>query len=104
MSNYAFQLGGARLEARASGALFWADQNLLVVSDLHLGKAQRLARRGGALLPPYETQATLARLEAELQATGAARVICLGDSFDAINCLLAPTLRMPSWWPIPVRW
>lgn len=85
MSNYAFQLGGARLEARASGALFWADQNLLVVSDLHLGKAQRLARRGGALLPPYETQATLARLEAELQATGAARVICLGDSFDDLT-------------------
>lgn len=85
MSHYAFQLGGARLEARASGALFWADQNLLVVSDLHLGKAQRLARRGGALLPPYETQATLARLEAEVQASGAARVICLGDSFDDLT-------------------
>ncbi|MBL8562492.1 MAG: ligase-associated DNA damage response endonuclease PdeM [Gemmobacter sp.] len=85
MSSHAFDLGGARLEARASGALFWADQGLLVVSDLHFGKAQRLARRGGALLPPYETQATLARLEAELQATGAAQVICLGDSFDDLT-------------------
>ncbi|HRK41937.1 MAG TPA: ligase-associated DNA damage response endonuclease PdeM [Gemmobacter sp.] len=85
MSSYAFDLGGARLEARASGALWWADLHLLVVSDLHFGKAQRLARRGGALLPPYETQATLARLEAEVEATGAAKVICLGDSFDDLT-------------------
>ena len=85
MTAYAFDLGGAQVEARPSGALWWADQRLLVVSDLHFGKAQRLARRGGALLPPYETQATLARLEAEVQATGAAGVICLGDSFDDLT-------------------
>lgn len=85
MSGYAFTLGAARLEARASGALWWADQQLLVVSDLHLGKSQRLARRGGALLPPYETPATLARLEAELAATQARRVVCLGDSFDDVT-------------------
>jgi DNA ligase-associated metallophosphoesterase len=71
-----------RLEARPSGALFWPKMRLLVVSDLHLGKSERMARRGGALLPPYETRETLERLDGELEATGAQQVVCLGDSFD----------------------
>lgn len=55
---------------------------MLVVSDLHLGKAERIARRGGTALPPYETRDTLDRLSAALDVTNAAQVICLGDSFD----------------------
>lgn len=70
------------LSPRPSGALYWPEQRLLCVSDLHLGKSERMARRGGTLLPPYETQETLARLDTELEATKAERVICLGDSFD----------------------
>ena len=56
----------------ASGALYLAGPSaLLCVSDLHFGKSERLARRGGALLPPYETRETLARLDADLEATAA---------------------------------
>jgi len=79
---YRFSLATADLVALPSGALHWPAQNLLVVSDLHFGKAERLARRGGALLPPFETRETLSRLDADLNATAARRVICLGDSFD----------------------
>ena len=68
--------------ARPSGALFWPERNALIVADLHLGKSGRVARHGGALLPPFETRATLERLAAELHDTGAASLICLGDSFD----------------------
>ena len=75
-------MAGARLLALPSGALWWADQRLLVVSDLHLGKSERFARRGGAMLPPYETQDTLHRLERDIRTTKAQTVICLGDSFD----------------------
>lgn len=82
---YHFTLADARLTAMPSGALFWADQSVLVVSDLHFGKSERLARRGGALLPPYETRATLARLDADIEATQPAQVICLGDSFDDLD-------------------
>jgi DNA ligase-associated metallophosphoesterase len=71
--------------ARPSGALWLPAAGLLVVSDLHLGKAERLARRGGALLPPYETAETLARLAAEVDALGPATVLCLGDSFDDLR-------------------
>jgi DNA ligase-associated metallophosphoesterase len=34
------------------------------------------------LLPPYETRATLQKLDTDIEATGARRVLCLGDSFD----------------------
>ncbi|MGP3697761.1 ligase-associated DNA damage response endonuclease PdeM [Rhodobacter sp. NSM] len=84
MNGHAFTLSGVRLSALPSGALWWPEEGLLCVADLHLGKAERLARRGGALLPPYETQATLARLDADLEATGASSVLCLGDSFDDV--------------------
>jgi DNA ligase-associated metallophosphoesterase len=68
--------------ARPSGALWAPAQGALVVADLHLGKTERMARRGGALLPPYEVVETLARLEAEVAALSPAVVACLGDSFD----------------------
>lgn len=82
---YSFRLGPAELQALPSGALAWPDEHLLVVSDLHFGKSERLARRGGALLPPYDTSATLARLDADLEAIRPRHVICLGDSFDDLT-------------------
>lgn len=82
MSHYAFSFQGQTLHALASGTLFWPEQSLLCVSDLHFGKAQRYARQGGGALPPYETQDTLLRLEADITATGAHTLVCLGDSFD----------------------
>lgn len=77
-----FTLLGQHLTALPSGALHWPAPSLLCVSDLHFGKSIRLARRGGALLPPYEVTDTLARLDADIAATNPAKVICLGDSFD----------------------
>lgn len=85
--HHALTLAGETLHALPSGALHLPDHRTLVVSDLHLGKSERLARRGGALLPPYETRATLARLDAEIAALGPATVICLGDSFDDLAAL-----------------
>jgi len=82
MTSHAFTLACQPLLALASGALYWPAQGLLCVSDLHLGKSERLARRGGTLLPPYETRETLTRLDDVLAATGARHVVCLGDSFD----------------------
>jgi hypothetical protein len=91
MTMQALTLNGARLEARASGALWWPAERLLCVADLHLGKAERVARRGGALLPPYETAETLDRLADEIRALAPARVVCLGDSFDDDAAALALT-------------
>ncbi len=78
-------LAGALLELRPSGALFWADRGLLAVGDLHLGRAERMARLGAGLLPPYECRDTLDRLEAEIRALEPRLVICLGDNFDDLD-------------------
>ncbi|MEM7632846.1 MAG: ligase-associated DNA damage response endonuclease PdeM [Pseudomonadota bacterium] len=82
MNSVDFTFCGTVLTARPSGALFWETERTLVVSDLHLGKSERIARRGGVLLPPYDTVETLTRLTADVEATRPKTVICLGDSFD----------------------
>jgi uncharacterized protein len=82
MNSCGFDLAGERLGMLPSGAVWWPAQATLVVSDLHLGKAERIARRSGQMLPPYETCDTLDRLEADCAALAPGRVICLGDSFD----------------------
>ena len=85
MNGYAFSFAGLALVALPSGALFWPDERTLIVSDLHLGKSERMARRGGVLLPPYETRETLTRLSDDLDRTGAKSLIALGDSFDDLT-------------------
>ena len=82
MSGYGFEYHGLRLVARGSGALWWPEGRWLVVADLHLGKSERMARRGGPLLPPYEGRATLERLAAEVAALEPAAIVSLGDGFD----------------------
>lgn len=82
MSSHTFTFQNTTLTARPSGALWWEAGRILTVSDLHFGKSDRYARRNGALLPPYEIDDTLTRLEADIAQTDPGIVICLGDSFD----------------------
>jgi len=73
-------LVGVPLLADPRGALYWPEQGLLAVADLHLEKGSSFAARG-VLLPPYDSAATLAQL-ARLIASYAPRcVVALGDSF-----------------------
>ena len=82
MNKVDISLNGAVLSALPSGALWWPQERLVAVGDLHLGCAERTARKGGALLPPYETADTLDRLDAVLGQTRPRTVVLLGDSFD----------------------
>jgi uncharacterized protein len=75
---------GVILAADLSGALFWEEERLLVVSDLHLEKGSSFAARG-VLLPPYDTLATLGRLASVIARHDPAIVIALGDSFHDPN-------------------
>ncbi|TBW37152.1 ligase-associated DNA damage response endonuclease PdeM [Siculibacillus lacustris] len=75
-----FEVCGAQLTALPSGAAWWAREATLIVADLHFEKGSAFARRG-ALLPPHDTLATLARLAADVARTTPARVISLGDAF-----------------------
>ena len=82
MNSHAFTFCGTRCHALPSGALWLPDDGLLCVSDLHLGKSDRIARRSGVMLPPYDVQETLDKLANDIAATDPRQVICLGDSFD----------------------
>jgi DNA ligase-associated metallophosphoesterase len=73
-------VAGVSFVADLSGALFWEEERLLVVSDLHLEKGSSYAARG-VLLPPYDTVATLACLSAVIARHDPRTVIALGDSF-----------------------
>ncbi|WP_210530188.1 ligase-associated DNA damage response endonuclease PdeM [Rubellimicrobium arenae] len=80
--SYSFALNGTHCLALPSGALFVPSENLLCVSDLHMAKSERVARRRGLMLPPYETRATLDRLAQDIEAAKPTCVVALGDSFD----------------------
>jgi DNA ligase-associated metallophosphoesterase len=81
-----FSFAGHMLAALPQGALFWPARRALLVADLHFEKASWFARFG-QMLPPYDTIATLSALSALVDATGAAEIWCLGDSFhDAAGC------------------
>src|SRR4051812_25664856 len=90
----AVAIAGITLTADVSGALYWDEQSLLVVSDLHLEKGSSYAARG-VLLPPYDTAATLSRLASVVAYYDPRRVIALGDSFHdrAAHERLAPADR-----------
>ena len=75
-----FSLAGAELVAAASGALWWPEARVLAVADLHLEKGASFAARG-AMLPPYDTADTLARLNAAIDRWKPEVVVALGDSF-----------------------
>jgi len=89
MNTLEFNFADQTLTALGSGAVWWPAQGLLCVSDLHLGKSERVARRSGQVLPPYDSRDTLARLASDLDFSMATTVVCLGDSFDDLDASLA---------------
>jgi uncharacterized protein len=99
-------LAGVTLVADPAGASYWPEEHLLVVADLHLEKGSSLAARG-MLLPPYDTAATLARLDRLIARYAPRRVVALGDSFhdgkgperlaDSDRAALAGLQRMREW-------
>ena len=77
---HAIGIVGVTVVADPAGALFWADEKLLVVADLHLEKGSAFAARG-VLLPPYDTASTLTRLSRLVERYCPRIVVALGDSF-----------------------
>ena len=79
-ANGVVAVAGAEFAADPGGVIYWQDQRLLAVADLHLEKGSSFAARG-VLLPPYDTAATLARLAALIARYAPRVVVALGDSF-----------------------
>jgi len=74
------EVNGERLTLDPSGAAWWPEERTLVFADIHFEKGSSFARRG-ALLPPYDTRATLKRIAAVVERRQPRRIVALGDSF-----------------------
>jgi DNA ligase-associated metallophosphoesterase len=72
------QVAGVPLHLLSQRAAFLPDAGLLLVADLHLGKAQSF-RRLGVPVPSGTTAAALARLDDCVAATQASGIVFLGD-------------------------
>jgi uncharacterized protein len=71
---------GVELQLDHHGAVWWAAERVLVVADMHLEKGSAYASRG-QLLPPYDSAATLMKLNRLVARYRPQRLIALGDSF-----------------------
>jgi uncharacterized protein len=80
MRDTMISFGGEDFIADLSGALIHVKSSTLIVADLHLEKGSFFAMRR-QMLPPYDTAATLARLNAVVAKRGPKRIVALGDSF-----------------------
>ena len=74
------QIASETCVLRCSGALWLPAHRALIAADLHLEKGSAFAARG-QMLPPYDSRATLDRLETEVADLDPAMVVLLGDSF-----------------------
>lgn len=81
---YAFTLHKTPVIALAHAALWLPQTKTLVVSDLHFEKGSAFAAKG-ALIPPFDTIETLARLERLVAALAPELLIALGDSFHDVR-------------------
>jgi len=88
------RIEGEACVLRCSGALWVIAHRTLIAGDLHLEKGSAFAARG-QMLPPYDSRATLDRLEAEIDALDPACVVLLGDSFHDARSIgrMAPADR-----------
>lgn len=88
------RVAGEACVLRCSGALWVPAFRALIAADLHLEKGSAFAMRG-QMLPPYDSRATLDRLEAEIAELDPDRVILLGDSFHDARAIarMAPDDR-----------
>lgn len=95
-TNYhSVQLAGTELWLLADKAIWWPQQQALLIADIHIGKAAAY-RALGQPVPQGTTAANLQRLDALLQRFACRQLIFLGDFLHA-----PAHARRPHWrrWP-----
>jgi uncharacterized protein len=75
-------LASMALDLLPEGAVWVPDARMLIVADLHLGKAAHFAAHG-QMLPPHETRETLHRLTRLVDHHAPETLVLLGDSFHS---------------------
>lgn len=91
------ELGGGSWELRPQRAAFWIERRLLVVADVHFGKAATFRARG-VPVPQGTTTDNLARLDRLIAELRPAAVVFLGDLFHAREAHAPATLASLHRW------
>ena len=65
-------------------AIYWKEESILLLADLHLGKSQHF-RRNGIPVPVEVQQTQLKRLEQIINRTDAKEVMVIGDLFHSVH-------------------
>jgi DNA ligase-associated metallophosphoesterase len=81
----------------ADKALYWPAQRMLIVADMHLGKAASF-RHHGVPVPGGSTSHDLARLSALINQTQCSRLVILGDFLHAKAGRADETMRLIHSW------
>ncbi|MEO7965446.1 MAG: ligase-associated DNA damage response endonuclease PdeM, partial [Gemmatimonadaceae bacterium] len=91
------EVAGEAMIARADRSLYWPREQLLIIADLHIGKSESLRQRG-LTLPDGVLADDLTRVSVALAATGAQRLLVLGDLVHDVHGLTAAVQeRVLSW-------
>jgi uncharacterized protein len=97
VSSLTFTVAGEELLASSDKTLFWPARDTLFAADLHLGK-EAAFRAGNIPIPPGSTAATLEALTRALEASGAGRLVVLGDMWHSRSARDEGTLaRFREW-------
>jgi DNA ligase-associated metallophosphoesterase len=93
------QVGGSTLQLLPQRAAWLPAQRTLLVADAHIGKAVSF-RRLGVPVPGGTTTATLDRLSTAVAATGARRVVFLGDLLHSARSRATATWAAVAQWRV----
>ena len=81
----AIQIKDQNFILHASGALFWEEELLLIISDVHLGKISHF-RKYGSALPPEAVEGNFRKLSEVVNLFVPRKICFVGDLFhSAIN-------------------
>ncbi len=65
-----------------SGALFWEEENMLVISDVHLGKVSHF-RKFGSAVPQQAVKGNFQKMDAVIAFFTPQKIVFLGDLFHS---------------------
>lgn len=83
-ASISFSIRGQQLWLSPMKAVFWEDQRMLILSDLHFGKTGHF-RKSGIAVPQQVYQDDLHRLFALVQYFQPASVLVVGDLFHSVE-------------------
>ncbi|MBO6792608.1 MAG: ligase-associated DNA damage response endonuclease PdeM [Balneolaceae bacterium] len=82
MKDFSISISGQTFVLLAEKAMFWKEEQMLIISDVHLGKAGHF-RKHGIALPSSSNENNLHRIDELIQQRNPKTLLFLGDLFHS---------------------